>query len=383
MLTTLTFRLYPSLTQVVSLEHYLSVGRQIFNDALEQRKRHYAETGKLLSLYTQFADLTIMRSVSGVLAMVPVLVARDALSRVDLAFRHFFRRLNGSSGKAGFPRFKSWKRWNSFSISSPGKTVVRGNRIRVSGLETTIRARNVQPFAGTVKQQRIIRRAGRWHCQLVVDDCQPTLPLVPVRSAVGIDVGLKSFAALSNGESVDNPRFARDAARKVASANRSVSRKSKGSRSRHKAILRLQLTHARVAGLRSNFAHQLSRRLVNEHQFIAIEDLNINGMVHGRLANGIMDAAWGQFARNLTYKAANAGGQVIRVNPSGTSQDCSSCGHKVAKSLTVRIHRCPSCGLVLNRDHNAALNILQRALKLAPGPGRGIGKACGAATKPL
>lgn len=377
MLRTLTARLYPSTSQVARLEHLLDVGRTIFNDALEQRIAAYEFDKSSLSYMTQTADLTILRSVCPTLADVPAWIERDALRRVDLAFKHFFRRVRESSGKAGFPRFKAWQRWNSFSIQSPGQCV-RDKHIRVAGVTGTIRARNIQYTEGAIKQLRIVRRAGKWFAQLVVDDGQQTPAAVPIMSCVGIDVGLKTFATMSNGDTIANPRFARKAERKIAHAQRAVSRKVKGSRNRRKAVNRLQQVYERVSNLRSNFTHHASKEIVTQYQFIAVEDLEITDMVGGRFAKSILDAAWGQFTQRLAYKAESAGCIFVRVEPRGTTQECSQCGTVVPKDIRVRVHSCPSCGLTIDRDLNAARNVLQRALMDATSvAGRANGNACG------
>ena len=377
MLRTFEARIYPTDCQLARLEHYLDVGRTLFNDALEQRKSAYEADKMSLSLYSQYADLTILRSVCPTLADVPILIERDAIRRVDLAFKHFFRRVKQGTGKAGFPRFKPWQRWNSFSIYDPGKCV-RGERIRVSGVPGTITARNIQYTDGTIKQLRVVRRSGKWFAQLVVDDGRPVPESVPIASCVGIDVGLKTFATMSNGDTIANPRFASKAERKLARAQRAVSRKVNGSRNRRKAVGRLQRVYERVANLRSNFTHHISKEIVSKHQFIAVEDLKITEMVGGRFAKGIMDAAWGQFTQRLCYKAEEAGCTFVRVEPRGTTQECSQCGTVVPKDISVRVHLCPSCGLTIDRDLNAARNVLQRALKGATsGVGRTHGNACG------
>jgi putative transposase len=214
-------------------------------------------------------------------------------------------------------------------------------------------------------------KAGKWFAQVVADDGQSPPALQPVKSAIGIDVGLTSFATLSTGEKVENPRFYRKMERKLARQQRSVSRKVKGSSNRRKAVRRLQGIHAGIADARNNFTHHLSKMIVRTNQLIAVEALVIRAMVRGRLSKSILDAAWGQFIFQLTYKAEEAGCQVVKGNPRGTSQECSNCGEIVAKDLSVRVHKC-SCGLTLDRDHNAAINILQRA-----GGGRPIRKSCG------
>ncbi len=380
MLRTLTSRLYPTPSQEERLRHYLEVGRTLYNAALEQRREFYEDEGKGLTFYSQTIDLTELRAVSPILQTTPVQIERDALRRLDLAFRHFFRRVKEGNGrKPGYPRFKAAQRWNSFAMLEPGK-VVYGSRIRVSGVDGKIKTRNLRVPEGeyAIKQQRIVLRAGKWYCQIVVDDGRLPPPLLPVHSAVGIDLGLKSFAVASDGQVVENPRFARPATRKLARAHRVVSRRKKGSRNRRKAVNRLQRVYARVADLRSNFTHHLSKEFAGKHQLIAVENLNVGGMVQGWLGKSILDAAWSQFTFRVAFKAESAGGRVVFVNPSGTSQDCSQCGQTVPKLLAVRVHRCPHCGLVLDRDLNAARNVLQRALRfVASAPGRGGGNACG------
>jgi putative transposase len=379
-LKTITYRLYPSREQESFLFYFLYIGRKIYNDALAERVRFYKDTGKSLTKFTQQMDLTIRRSISPVLASVPVWIERDSLSRIDKAFANFFRRVNEGSAKPGFPRFKSANRWNSFSmpIQGSGKKLVQGNRIRVAGIEGTMPSRGGQQILGKIIVQRIVHRAGKWFCKFVVDDKLDPPPIHPVKSAIGVDVGLKSFATLSNGSTIENPRFYRGL--ELKRAHRNVSRKIKGSRNRWRAVRRLQSVYEKVRNLRHNFTHHESKRIVNDHQLIVVEKLNIAGMARSRFAKSILDAAWGRFIFQLRYKAENAGCAFVEVDPRGTSQDCSKCGQTVPKKLSDRVHKC-SCGLVLDRDHNAALNILQRAVRSAPGPGRWIGKACGEATK--
>jgi putative transposase len=359
-LRTLTIRLYPNCAQSQRLEHYLFVGRLCFNRALEARIHWYRTTGKSLSCYDQYKDLTVLRAADQFWEDVPVQVERDAIRRLDIGFKAFFRRVK-TGEKPGFPRFKSRNRWSSFTIQQCGQ-VVRNGRIRVRGIPGTIRCRNLQQFDGKIIEQCVLCKAGKWFCHLVVELAKPQ-PVLHTGPRIGIDVGLSKFAAFSDGTIIENPRFARRAARQLAHAHRHVSRRKKGSKNRSKAVMRLQRVYVRTANLRHNFTHQLSRSVVNKHGVIAVEDLNIKGMVKGRFGKSIMDAAWGQFTSQLEYKAEEAGSQFAKVNPRGTSQDCSQCGQTVPKDLSVRVHRCPDCGLVLDRDVNAARNILARAFQ--------------------
>lgn len=373
----MSYYLLPTPTQSARLFHFLQVGRKLYNHSLEQRIKYYRETGESLSKYTQTADLTILRAVSPSLADVPVMIERDALDRLDKAFINFFRRCKEGDAKPGFPRFKGRNRWNSFGIANPGKVIRVGNRIHVAGIDTPIKARNVRIPEGKIKQLRIVHRAGKWYAKLTIDDGLQPPAKTPIVSSIGIDVGLESFATFASGEKIANPRFGRKLAKKLRRAHQRVSRRVKGSNNRRKAVRLLQRVYAKIADARWNFTHHLSKRIVREYDLIAVEKLNISGMVRGRLAKSILDAAWGQLLFQLSYKAESAGKTFCAVNPNGTSQDCHQCGNKVVKDLSVRVHSCPSCGLSMDRDENAAKNILARACS----GGRPQTNGCGVATK--
>jgi putative transposase len=193
------------------------------------------------------------------------------------------------------------------------------------------------------------------------------LPDVPVVTSpnppIGIDVGLTHFLSTSQGKREPNPRYQKVALPKLRIAGRAVARKKKGGRNRRKAVRCLQRVHARITNLRREHHYQVACRLVLAFGFIAVEALNIKGMLaNGRLARAISDAGWASFLSVLRGKAEKAGVQFVEVDPRGTSQGCSQCGQEVRKDLSVRWHDCPGCGLSLDRDHNAALNILARGL---------------------
>jgi putative transposase len=176
---------------------------------------------------------------------------------------------------------------------------------------------------------------------------------------VGIDVGLHTFAMLSDGTSVDNPRFFREEEKALAKANRKLSKAIKGTHERHKHRKVVARVYERIGFRRNNFAHQASRKIVNNFGFIAVEDLTVNRMVHNHcLAKSISDAAWSGFFSMLAYKAENAGRRLVKVNPAYTTQDCHRCGHRQKLTLADRFYACPCCGLHIDRDLNASLNIL-------------------------
>lgn len=371
---TMIIRLYPSRIQADRLTHFLNVGRQIFNRCLALKRRVWQDKQLNLTRFDLAKILTLWRSREDSLREVPSQIERDAIRRIDLGFQHFFRRVKEKAAKVGYPRFKSADRYNSFSIGDPGNVVHKG-KIRVSGLTATIRCRNLRPVVGKVKQLRIVRRADRWFAQLVIETPDVTAELRVVRNAVGMDMGLTSFVYGSDGLSVPAPKFYRKLEKKLRRASRNVSRKVKGSSNRRKAVRRLQRVHLKISDSRWNFTHHLSKQIVGKYDLIAVEKLNVKGMAKSRLSKSILDAAWGQFLWQLEYKASSAGVPFLPVNPQWTSQDCSQCGQRVPKSLSVRTHICPHCGLTLDRDHNAAKNILQRAIdSLHPAPVRGSAK---------
>ncbi len=193
-----------------------------------------------------------------------------------------------------------------------------------------------------------------------------SIPLHPEDGkATGIDLGIECFAAVSNGERVENPKHYRAAESELKRAQRTVARrKNKRSNRRRKAINILARKHLHIKRQRADFHHKTALDVIRRYDHITIEDLNVCGMVRNHhLAKSISDAGWNQFARILTSKAANAGREVILVNPAYTSQDCSQCGSRVRKSLALREHRCINCGFVAHRDHNAAINIQKRGAR--------------------
>jgi putative transposase len=210
---------------------------------------------------------------------------------------------------------------------------------------------------GIINTVTVKRECSKWYA--VFSNTTVIEPLPVSNREVGIDVGLNSFAVTSDGEFIDNPRYFKNAAVKLRKIQRSVSRKKKGGCNRRKAARLLAKQHLRIKNQRKDFTHKLADSLVNTYGKIAVEDLRIKNMVKNHhLAQSISDAGWGKFIGILSYKAEYAGREFVSVNPTGTSQICSGCGSFVPKSLSVRVHNCPCCGVSLDRDLNSALNIL-------------------------
>jgi putative transposase len=231
-----------------------------------------------------------------------------------------------------------------------------------------------RPLQGQIKTLRIVKRAGKWYAAFsCVAEAQP---LESTGHDIGVDVGVASLLTTSDGEQVGNPRWYRVEQRKLRVLQRRVARRKKGGSNRQRAVLALQRQHERIGNRRKDFLNKLAHGLIARYDRIALEDLRITNMVRNpHLAKSIMDAGWGYLTQHLMSKAASAGRLVVLVDPRNTSQNYSGCGRLVAKDLSVRVHQCPhaDCGVVLDRDHNAALNILKRAGQVRWGASSPIG----------
>jgi putative transposase len=282
------------------------------------------------------------------------------LKRVDRAFDNFFSRVKKGE-KPGYPRYRPRPKYRSFTFPQVGKSFrLIGNKLHLSKIGK-VKVHLSRPIEGRIKTCTIIREADGWYATFAVEE--PAVdPLSAPGESVGIDLGIENFATLSTGEVIGNPEYLRAAEARLKTAQRKVSRRKRGSRRREKAVRLLTRQHLKVKRQRADFHHKTARRLVNEFGVIVVEDLNIKGMVKNHhLAKSISDAGWNQFIVILESKAQRAGQELIKVNPSFTSQDCSRCGERVRKTLAIREHRCIACGLVMHRDHNAAINIKERA----------------------
>jgi putative transposase len=360
MLKTFKYRLRPTHKQATVLGTTLQECRWLYNHFLEERKNAWEQEQKSLGYYQQAIKLPILKNEREALECVYSQVLQNVAVRIDLAFKAFFRRAKAGE-KPGYPRFRGRDRYNSITYPQSGWRVdERGLHLSKIGCVRMVRHRELE---GTPKTVTISRTStGKWFAAI---SCEiESTPSLASNEMVGIDVGLASFATLSTGDKIPNPRFFRTDEKALAKAQRRMSKEEKGTperKNRRKPVARI---HERISNRRNDFAHQASRKLVNRFGIIAVEDLNVNRMVHNHcLAKSISDAAWTQFTQCLSYKAEYAGRKVVFVNPAYTSQDCSACGHRVPKNLSDRIHRCPCCGLVMDRDENAANNILALGLQ--------------------
>ena len=370
------YRVYPTKKQLHKLNETLEECRWLYNHLLEKRKETYEQTGKGLSLYGQQATFPIVKQERPSLDRVHSQVLQNVAVRVDLAFKAFFRRCKEGASDPGFPRFKGKGRYDSFTFPQSGFSITHDNRVVISKVGA-IKMVYHRPLRGKVKTCTIHRSStGKWYVSFAVE-CEPErLPENPEQ--VGIDVGLKTFATLSDGTEIENPRFFRKEEKALAKVQRKHSKLAKGTPERRKHRKVVARVHERIAFRRENFTHQHSRQIVNVHGVICVEDLHVNRMTHNHcLAKSIADASWSAFFAQLSSKAEEAGRAFVKVNPAYTSQTCSRCGHRQKMPLDVRIFDCPCCHAHLDRDLNAALNI--RALGLqglglsleAPGLSRG------------
>jgi putative transposase len=365
---TFRYRIYPTQKQQRALEQSLDECRWLYNHFLVQRKRAWEERQEGLSLHDQLGSLPDLKRERPSLTHAHSQVLQNVGVRIDLAFKAFFRRVKNRE-KPGYPRFRGRQRYDSFCFPQYGNGCkLEGNQLYLSKIGT-VRVVLHRELEGDPKTVCVRRSStGKWYVTIACE-WEPTA-LYPTPESVGIDVGLASFATFSTGETIDNPRFFRAEEKALARAQRRLSKEAKGTPQRRKRRMIAARVHERTRWRRQDFSHQESRKIVNRFQVIAIEDLSVNRMIHNHcLAKSISDAAWAQFASMMRVKAEWAGRTFIAVNPAYTSQDCSRCGHRQKMPLADRIYRCPCCFLELDRDLNAALNLLSlglQALGLVP-----------------
>jgi putative transposase len=341
----------------------LEVCRNVYNAMLNDRNYQYDVTGKSPSRVDQINLLPGWRKSFPEIADVHSQVLQNISFRVEGAFRAFFRRVKAGE-KPGFPRFKG-DGYDSFCYPQSGFKL-HEKSIYLSKIGQ-LKAVLHRPVLGRIQTCTVRRQAGKWFVCFACEYEPEPLPASDL--SVGIDLGIRSFAALSDGTFVENPKFFRVDEKALAKAGRKQAKTAKGSRERRKANKVLSRIHERIRNRRHNFIHQESRKIVNKFGLIAVEKLNVRGMVRNHcLAKSISDAAWSMFLSVTESKAESAVTREFKEpNHRGTSQECSGCGDIVKKSLAVRVHYCPGCGLRLDRDTNAAVNILNRALKTAVG----------------
>jgi putative transposase len=365
MLKAYKFRLFPTKTQRSKMERTLDLCRWVYNQTLAYRKDAWEKEGRSTSKYETNNLLPNWKIEKPDLNEVFSQVLQNTQERVDLALKAFFRRVKAGE-KPGYPRFRGSGWYDSFTYPQFGFKLLCG-KLRLSKIGD-IKIKLHRPIEGKIKRLTVRRSStGKWFACFTVEIDDPPKPPWKDGLSVGIDVGLESFATISNGEKIGNPRFFRSDEKALAKAQRRLSKCAKGTSQRRAAVKVVQRVHERIANRRYNFAHQISNQLVSKYGLIAFEDLSIANMLKNHnLAKSISDAAWRMLVTITSYKAESAGSIVVLVDPRNTSQLCSRCGLKVNKSLSDRVHECPQCGLVMDRDENAAINILRLGLQSLP-----------------
>ena len=393
------YRLYPTKTHAALLETQLRACCDLYNAALQHRRDAHRKAGVHVSCNDQTKEYTQVRH-DGSTAIVLYKLGQDVLQRVDRAFDAFFRRVKAGQ-PPGYPRFKSFRRYDSFTYINYGKAphVDKKGKLILKGIGH-IKVRWHRPIRGTTKTCTIKREAGRWYVIFSVEYTREQLPcpgregnqtpyaehadlsmphrIIAADAIVGLDVGLHAFATLDDGHTIENPRYLRQAQAQLRRAQRRLARRKKGSHRRRKAVMMLQRAHVHVVQQRRHFHHVEARKLVNRYGVIAVEDLQIKNMTASAkgttetpgkrvrqkagLNREILSAAWGQFLLILFAKAVDAGRIGIKVPARGTSQRC-PCGAAVQKRLKDRWHFCLVCGLSVPRDHASAMEIKRLALQ--------------------
>ncbi len=360
---TYQFRIYPNKNQEVVLNRTLSTCRHLYNDSLAQRKRQ-AELYQLkkefnvfpwgkpewINYYEQKRELAAAKTPEQKEVFSQIL--QDVIKRVDRSFKNFF---NGF----GYPRFQGRNRYNSFTYPQMGFSIENGKlKLSKIGNIKIILHREIE---GKIKTCTIKKDIDQWYVSFSCEIEKPIIP-VKIKTEIGIDAGLSSLITLSNGRQIEPPGFLRESEEKLTQEQKRLSRKKLRSKNRNKQRIKVAKVHRKIRDQRTDFAHKTSRKLVDAYDHIVFENLQIKNMVQNHhLAKSISDAGWYQLMSLTKSKAEYAGKVVELVNARNTSQNCSGCGNSVPKDLSVRTHSCPFCGLVLDRDHNAAINILNRS----------------------
>ncbi len=375
---TFKYRLYPNNTAEKKLYFVLNRCRELYNAALSERKDAYKYAGKSISYSHQQNDLPeIKHEIRPEYQDIAAHMFQDVLNRLDKAFKAFFRRVaNGE--KPGYPRFQGRNRYDSFTYLDGAGWKFDGEQLHLSKIGS-INVKLHRKLEGKIKTVTIKREVDQW---FVAFSCEvEESEKLPVSyEDVGIDLGVTHLAILSNGEMIEHPRYYRKARHTLETRQQALSRKKRGSHRREKARKVVGKAHRKVARQRRDFLHKESRKLVNRYQVMVFEEIKTGNLTRkpkpkqdeatgqylpngasakGGLNKSILDAGWGSFVNMCSVKAAWAGRTLIKVDPTYTSQVCSGCGQVRKKDLSQRWHSC-DCGAELDRDVNAAINILER-----------------------
>ncbi len=369
MIRTYKYRLYPSKSQKRHLWQILACARHFYNMCVEERKWSWQLEERSVSKNQQMRNVKHYKRTFPQAQIVHSHVLQVVAADCDKAFQAFFRRVkNGET--PGYPRFKGRHRFHSFGFKEYGNGFrLDGRRLKVSGVgRIPVRwHRDIGGFVPCqIKTLRITHKAGRWYTCFSVEMPEPS-ELPKTGQQVGLDMGISALATTSDGDQIENPNSYRESQTKLRILQRSLARRKQGGKNRRKALLRVQRQQEHVANQRRDYLHKFSAQLIEHYDLIALEDLRVRNMVRNKhLSKSILDSGCEPsvrriFKQYLTYKAGSAGREVLLVDPAYTSKTCSNCG-AIFEGLTLKDRwvAC-ACGLSLDRDHNAAINILHRA----------------------
>ena len=357
MIISYKYRAYPDAAVEARLHEALDTCRWLYNKLLEECNAA-RENGLSPTMQETQARIVTLKdenpALLGVYSKVLQMVNYTLWSNIRALSE---TKKNGQ--KIGKPRFKSASRYRTLNYNQSGFKIDCESELITFSKIGTIPFRMHRPYSGEVKDVLITRSGDEWYV-IIQAEQEVSEPRREGRS-VGIDAGLNAFAVDSDGAVIENPRFSERSRARIKKLQQSVARKKQGSKNWEKAKKKLERAYAHVTNQKNDFLHKLSRRYVDSYATICVEDLNTkylkeNGKSRG-LRRSIHDASWGRFLLYLSYKAESAGTNFIQIDPRDTTQLCSNCGSIVKKDLSVRIHECPYCGFVANRDYNAAVNI--------------------------
>jgi putative transposase len=362
------YRLYPTPGQQAALARLFGCIRVVFNDGLRARKEAHQAGLPYITDAELSARLTAVKKTPerAWLGEVPAVPLQQSLADLNAAYRNFFNSRSGKrkGPKLGPPQLKSRKDHRQaarFTANARFKVLADG-RLRLPRIGD-VEVRWSRKLPASPSSVTVIKdAAGRYFASFVVqaDVASDATRFAEADSEVGIDLGLAAFAVLSDGTKISAPRFLRRAERKLKRAQRAHSRKQKGSQNKEKSRAALARAQARVTARRADFCHKLSTRIIRDSQAVYVEDLCVMGLARTRLAKSVHDAGWSRFVRMLEYKASRYGRVFVRIGRfEPTSQVCSACGARDGpKPLSVREWACAACGMVHDRDVNAARNVL-------------------------
>lgn len=398
------FRIYPNKTQKRIIDRNLAFCGFLHNAALQERRDYYERFGKGIGFAAQCAALPEIKEVfEEETSTIHSQSLQQVLKKLDQSFKNFFRRIkNGET--PGYPRFKPSNQYGSLVFPQANKNygikLLDNKKLRIFGLPGEVRVKWHREWQGEIKQA-IIKRQGRDEYYLILScDNVPEKPLPKTGKTVAIDLGISFFITTDQGEKVNHPRALKEAQASLARLNQSLARKKKGSNNRKKVIGQIASFHQYIHNIREDFQHKTSLNLIRGYDTIIVEDLDIASMIRKEKPKkkpregeeklrleakrfepkpkkgNIVDASWGSFVFKLAYKAENTGKQVIKVNPKNTSKTCSSCGHiKTGEEQTLadRVYHCEECNLTMDRDQNAAINIMRIGLLAQSEKEQGLG----------